>query len=229
MRLHFIEAETAHRLSVHEIVGHLLGKLRQRLLKLGKGLGHFGDLLHDRVQVFVAALEFFQRIHQPLLAARQVPGRGGKLLGLEPLADVFRKHRHALQFRGNLVARSELLVGGRSLLLPFEQIVFGKFEVTFERFQIRPGGEVGHAVFFGALHNLFGALQSVGEILIELAVGFFIARGVLVPGQRCFEVVAQQIDHARVEIANHIGDLLMLAPEIFKPQPHGTRGAELWT
>ncbi len=60
------------------------------------------------------------------------------------------------------------VVGG--LLLFFEQIVLGEFEIAFERLKIGPGGKIGHAVFFAAAHDLFGALERVGEILLELVV-----------------------------------------------------------
>ena len=40
----------------------------------------------------------------------------------------------------------ELVVVVGGLLLLFEQIVFGEFEIALERFKIGPGGEIRHAV-----------------------------------------------------------------------------------
>ncbi len=54
-----------------------------------EGLGQLGDLLHDRVEILVAALELLQRVHQALLAARQILRRRSQLLSFHALADVF--------------------------------------------------------------------------------------------------------------------------------------------
>ena len=34
-------------------------------------------------------------------------------------------------------------------------------------------------------------------------------------GRRGFEMIGQEIDHALIQVAHHVGDLLMLAFEIF--------------
>ena len=63
------------------------------------------------------------------------------------------------------------VVGG--LLLLAQEFVFGEFEIALERLEIGLGGEIGHAVFFRAAHDLFGALERVGKVLLEALLHFF--------------------------------------------------------
>ncbi len=46
------------------------------------------------------------------------------------------------------------------------------------------------------------------------------------PGARRFEMVGQKIDHALIQIADHVGDLLMLALEILQLQSNRARRAD---
>ena len=39
-------------------------------------------------------------------------------------------------------------------------------------------------------------------------------------------MIGQEIDHALIQIADHVGDLLMFAFEIFQLQSHRARGAD---
>ena len=132
------------------------------------------------------------------MAPRQVLRRRRELLGFHPFADIFRKKRHALQFGGDLVASFHLFIVRCGLLLFSQQIILGEFKIALERLQIRPRGEIRHAVFFRAAHDLFGTLDRVGEVLFKFLVHFLRRRGRLFARHRGFEMVAEQIDHPRV-------------------------------
>ena len=113
----------------------------------------------------------------------------------------------------------QLFFGALCLLLALQQLVFGKLEVALERVEIAPGGKVGHAILFSALHHLFGALERVGEILLKLLLVITRRRRIFVAGQRRFQVIAQSIDHAVVQILDHLSYLPVLSLEIFEPEP----------
>ncbi len=103
---HVVKAETLHGFGVHKIVRHLLRQLRQRLLQGRQGFRQLGDLLHDRVEVLVAALSFSRdSIRRSWLRAKScaVEANSWAFIRLPISSD---KKRHALQLGGDLVARS---------------------------------------------------------------------------------------------------------------------------